>query len=101
MLAPVILEELCYLPYSSSDGTLLFHLLSKLQEGASVVITTKLTFSESATVFCDAKMTSGSLDQLARGCHILESFDFSFRFKASSAVAARKKKETNTPLTPA
>jgi DNA replication protein DnaC len=42
----VILDELGYLPFSASGGALLFHLLSKLYEGASVVITTNLSFSE-------------------------------------------------------
>ncbi len=34
----VILDELGYLPFSSSGGSLLFHLLSKLYERTSVII---------------------------------------------------------------
>lgn len=37
----VILDELGYLPFSQAGGALLFHLLSKLYEHTSVVITTK------------------------------------------------------------
>nr|KZA96403.1 hypothetical protein A4A59_35030 [Rhizobium leguminosarum] len=65
----VILDELGYLPFSASGGTLLFHLLSKLYERTSVVI------------------------------HILETGNDSFRFKNSSAHEPKSTKEKRKTLT--
>ncbi len=89
----IIIDELGFIPFSSSGSHLVFQLLSSAYERVSVMVTSNLGFADWTQVFGDERLTAALLDRLTHRSHILEFVGESYRFRQRMKKQEQSKKE--------
>ena len=77
----LIVDEVGYLPISTTEGNLFFDLVSELQEKASIVITTNKGFEEWTEFLGDAALATAILDRLSFRCDKIQMNGKSYRLE--------------------
>ena len=78
----IVLDELGFIPFSSTGAHLIFQFCSALYQRVALVITTNLRFADWTQIFGDERLTAALLDRLTHKAHILEFTGAeSYRFK--------------------
>ena len=79
----LIIDELGYVPLSTTGAELLFEVFSQRYERGSTLVTSNLPFDEWTGVFGSERLTGALLDRLTHHVHILEMNGDSYRLKQS------------------
>jgi DNA replication protein DnaC len=96
----LIIDELGYVPLSTTGAELLFETISRRYERGSTIITSNLPFDEWTSVFGNERLTGALLDRLTHHVHILEMNGDSYRLKHSKSRRRAKNSEAvEQPLT--
>ena len=77
----IVLDELGFIPFSTSGAQLMFQFCSTLHERVALIVTTNLKFADWTQVFGSEQLTAALLDRLTHKAHILEFIGQSFRFR--------------------
>jgi DNA replication protein DnaC len=87
----IVLDELGFIPFSSTGAHLIFQFCSALYHKVALIITTNLRFADWTQVFGDERLTAALLDRLTHKAHILEFAGAeSYRFRERMQREARR-----------
>ena len=81
----LIVDELGYVPLSSTGAELLFDVFSQRHERSSTIVTSNLPFEEWTSVLGSERLTGALLDRLTHHVHILSMNGDSYRLAQSTA----------------
>ena len=82
-LSLLIVDELGFVPLSTTGAELLFEVFSQRYERGSILMTINLPFGEWTEVFGSERLTGAMLDRLTHHVHILEMNGESYRLRRS------------------
>lgn len=77
----IVVDELGFIPFSSTGAQLMFQLVSALYERVALIVTTNLKFADWTQVFGEERLTVALLDRLTHKAHIIEFVGESYRFR--------------------
>lgn len=77
----IVLDELGFIPLTTTAAQLIFQFCSTLYERVALLITTNLKFADWTQVFGDERLTLALLDRLTHKAHIIEFTGESYRFR--------------------
>jgi DNA replication protein DnaC len=80
----LIVDELGYVPLSSTGAELLFEVFSQRYERGSTIVTSNLPFEDWTSVLGSERLTGALLDRLTHHVHILTMNGDSYRLKQSA-----------------
>lgn len=89
----LVVDEVGYLPISSTEGNLFFQLISELQEQTSIIITTNKGFEEWAEFLDDIALATAILDRLSYRCDRIQMSGKSYRLENRKSFLNKGAKE--------
>ena len=89
----LVLDDICYLPLSREDASLLFRLVARRYENASLILPSNKSFLEWGDIFSDAVLATAILDRLLHHSTTINIKDESYRLKTK-----RKAGVINAPV---